>query len=44
MSQIVAVLFLIAGIVGAIPIENPYRGSLAWALVFVAGLLMLIGR
>lgn len=44
MSQIVAILFLIAGIVGGVPVEFPHRGSLAWALVFVAGLLMVIGR
>jgi hypothetical protein len=42
MSQIEAILFLAAGFIGAVPIDNAYRGSLAWALVFLAGLLMLI--
>ncbi len=47
MSQIVAVLFLLAGLIGAVPYnEGPWahRSSLSWALVFVAALLMLVGR
>ena len=44
MTQLVSILFLVAGIIGAVPYEHPHRGTLAWALVFVAGLLMLIGR
>ena len=42
MSQIEAILFLLAGLIGAVPLDHPYRGSLAWALVFVAGLLMIV--
>lgn len=42
MAQLPAILLMIAGIVGAIPINNPHRSTLAWALVFVAGLLMIV--
>lgn len=38
--MISAVLFLIAGIVGAIPV--PHGNQIAWVLVAIAGVLMLV--
>jgi uncharacterized membrane protein YuzA (DUF378 family) len=39
MGHIVAILFLIAGIVGCLPLDT----RIAWALVAIAGLLMIVG-
>lgn len=38
LHSIPAVLFLIAGIVGALPLD----GRIAWVLVAIAGLLMIL--
>ena len=38
MSNIVAILFIVAGIVGALPVDS----RIAWVLVAVAGLLMIL--
>lgn len=38
MSNISAILFIVAGIVGALPVDS----RIAWVLVAIAGLLMVI--
>ena len=38
MAQIPAILLLVAGIVGALPIDS----RIAWVLVAIAGLLMVL--
>lgn len=38
MAQLPAILFIIAGIVGALPVDN----RIAWVLVAVAGVLMIV--
>lgn len=46
MGKIELVLLMVAGFFGAIPYsEGPWqhKASLSWALVFLAGLLALIG-
>lgn len=39
MGNIVGILFLIAGVLGCFPVD----GRVAWALVAIAGLLMIVG-
>ena len=38
MGNIVGILFLVAGVIGCLPLD----GRIAWALVAVAGLLMVV--